>query len=53
MPVVLVVGTLVSIVYTIVMTGLVNKFHIGKNQARILICIYGAIIAVACYKVAT
>jgi sodium/potassium/calcium exchanger 6 len=52
-PVVLILGTVVSIVYTIVMTAIVNKFRISKNQAKFLICIYAAIIAVACYKVAT
>lgn len=52
-PVVLVLGTVVSIVYTIVMTAFVNKYHISKNQAKFLICIYGGILAVACYMVAT
>jgi sodium/potassium/calcium exchanger 6 len=51
-PVVLVIGTIVVIGYSLIMTTIINKFHITKNQAKLLICIYGAIIAVASYRAA-
>lgn len=51
-PVCLIVGAIVSLIYTVVMTVFVNKFRISKLQGKLLICIYGAIIGVALYSAA-
>ena len=49
-PIILILGTFVDLVFTIIFTIFVNKYRITKTQAKIKIGIYALIMAIAVYK---